>query len=497
MLDDAPASPSTAPSGETGEVVLRTVEVLGAIDDVGVVEADGAVEGAVAHPATPAAANKLALRNERRVIGAGTRWKCTSPQPVLHEGSRLGAMQNTPRRLIVPDLARGMALLGIAMANAAQAWIINDWSEDTSRAGWSVGGVRPDNFLDQVCAVFAAMFVHVRGLPMFNTLLGFGFGLVVASLFRKGYTQKEARRVLVRRYGILALFGLIHLFLLFFGDIMLSYGLVGVVMAFMLKLSTKRLRRISYWILGIFATLGVLGTAMQWFFEFDPTEIGLVPTAELVTVGDYFSANLQMAVFVVASLPFQVLQLAALAMLGFVWAQEGVLTNVDAHRKTLKTWTWIAVAIIVLIGVPWGLTAAGVLPSRLETTFFLLNQALGYFTGPGILAAFALATDSLRNEVPGWARAFVALGKRSMSGYLAQSFLFIALVVPAFLGLGNDTTVSGKIGIGILVWFITLLLAVALEAAGKQGPFEWAHRHLSYGKTGRIEPKQLQPENPR
>lgn len=422
------------------------------------------------------------------------RSQCTFVTLVTHEGSSLGAMQNTTKRLIVPDLARGMALLGIAMANAAQAWIINDWSEDSSRAGWSVGGVRPDSVLDQICAVFAAMFVHVRGLPMFNTLLGFGFGLVVASLFRKGYTHKEARRILVRRYGILALFGLAHLVLLFFGDIMLSYGLVGVVMAFMLKLSTKHLRRIAYWILGIFAAFGVLGTAAQWFFEFDPTEIGLTPTAELTTFGDFFSSNLQMAVFVLPSLPFQVVQLAALSILGFVWAQEGVLTDVAAHRKTLKTWTWIAVAIIVLIGVPWGLTAAGVLPSNLETTFFLLNQALGFYTGPGILAAFALATDSLRNEVPSWARAFVALGKRSMSGYLAQSFLFILLVVPAFLGIGSDASVSGKIGIGILVWLITLLGAVALDAAGKQGPFEWAHRRLSYGKTGRIEPKQPQPQ---
>ncbi|MDK6563178.1 DUF418 domain-containing protein, partial [Escherichia coli] len=59
-------------------------------------------------------------------------------------------------------------------------------------------------------------------------------------------------------------------------------------------------------------------------------------------------------------------------------------------------------------------------------------------------------------------------------------------------GIGLDTTVTGKLGIGLLVWAITLALAVLLERAGKQGPFEWAHRHLSYGKTGRIEPKNDQ-----
>ena len=85
-------------------------------------------------------------------------------------------------------------------------------------------------------------------------------------------------------------------------------------------------------------------------------------------------------------------------------------------------------------------------------------------------------------------------GKRSMSGYLAQSFLFIAICTPAFLGIGLDASVTGKLIIGFVVWLITLLLAVVLDRAGKQGPFEWAHRHLSYGKTGRIEPKYDQPQ---
>lgn len=162
------------------------------------------------------------------------------------------------QRLIVPDLARGTALLGIAMANAAQAWVINDWSEDQSRAGWSVGGVRPGNVLDQFSAVFAAMFIHVRGLPMFTTLLGFGFGLVAASLYRKHYPAKQARRVLFRRYGILALFGLAHMCLLFYGDIMLTYGLVGIMLAAMLTLSSKTLRIIAYCILVVFTAMGVM-----------------------------------------------------------------------------------------------------------------------------------------------------------------------------------------------------------------------------------------------
>ena len=392
------------------------------------------------------------------------------------------------QRLIVPDLARGTALLGIAMANAAQAWVINGWSEDQSRVGWTVGGVRPGSVADQISAIFAAMFVHVRGLPMFSTLLGVGFGLVAASLYRKHYPAKQARRVLWRRYGILALFGLAHMTLLFYGDIMLTYGLIGIVLAFMLTLRSRTLRIIAYTILGIFTALGVLGAIASVYFEPTGGALG-EPTATLTTPGTYFSANFAVAVETLDSLPFGVIQLLPLGMIGYVWAREQVLVDVASHRRTLITWTVIASLIVLFVGLPWGLSAAGVLPSAWEMPLYMLNLALGYLTGPGILAALALATDTLHNEVPGWARAFVALGKRSMSGYLAQSFLFVLLCTPAFLGIGLNASVTGKLLLGLLVWAITLLLAVVLDRAGKQGPFEWAHRHLSYGATGRIEPK--------
>lgn len=392
------------------------------------------------------------------------------------------------QRLIVPDLARGTALLGIAMANAAQAWVINGWSEDQSRVGWTVGGVRPGSVADQISAVVAAMFVHVRGLPMFSTLLGVGVGLVAASLYRKRYPAKQARRVLWRRYGILALFGLAHTFLLFYGDIMLTYGLIGIVLAAMLTLRSRTLRIIAYSILGIFTALGVLGAIASVYFEPTGGALG-EPTATLTTPGAYFSANFAVAVETLDSLPFGVIQLLPLGMIGYVWAREQVLVDVASHRRTLITWTVIAGLVVACVGLPWGLSAAGVLPSAWEMPLYMLNLALGYLTGPGIFAALALATDTLHNKVPGWARAFVALGKRSMSGYLAQSFLFVLLCTPAFLGIGLNASVTGKLLLGLLVWAITLLLAVVLDRAGKQGPFEWAHRHLSYGATGRIEPK--------
>ncbi|MGX4760764.1 DUF418 domain-containing protein [Corynebacterium minutissimum] len=395
-------------------------------------------------------------------------------------------MQEKRQRLIVPDLARGTALLGIAMANAVQSWIVNEWSVGPSS---SVGGVRPDSTFDVVAAVFTGMFVRVRGLPMFCMLAGFGIGLITASLHRKGYTVKESRRVLIRRYGLLAVFGLAHGFLLFNQDIMLVYGLMALAMAWCFTLSTRTLRRIAYWFFGGYAVFAGSGAVAAYFGYLNLLPSSRPMTRELVTFGDFFVRNVRGEVAALGLIPLMFVSLVGVFLIGYIWAREGVLASVSAHRRTLVTWVVIAGVIIVFIGLPWGLAAAGVVPSELEPVFLMLNQAFGFLTGPGILAVLALLTEKLNNRVPRWAYAFVALGKRSMSGYIAQSVVFIILVTPAGFGLGGDASVSGKLGIGLLVFALTLLLAALLEAWGKPGPFEWAHRRLAYGPTGRIEPK--------
>lgn len=97
--------------------------------------------------------------------------------------------------MIVPDVARGMALLGIAMANMTTAWVIT-----TDRTGSYFGGIIDGSAWDKAAVVFSAFFVHNRGLPMFSTLLGFGVGLIALSLWRRGFPVRAARRVIAKRY---------------------------------------------------------------------------------------------------------------------------------------------------------------------------------------------------------------------------------------------------------------------------------------------------------
>ena len=153
-------------------------------------------------------------------------------------------------RLIAPDFARGLTLLGIAMANVTTAWL----SPRAPLPGASSGGILNNSVWDKVTIVLENMFVHVRGLPMFATLMGYGVGMIAMSLYRKQYPIGKARGVLARRYGFLALFGAFHMVFIFFGDIMFLYGCVGILLGLMIGVSDK----IMLWIAGGVAAFGVV-----------------------------------------------------------------------------------------------------------------------------------------------------------------------------------------------------------------------------------------------
>ncbi|MGP6173016.1 DUF418 domain-containing protein [Corynebacterium sp. A21] len=409
------------------------------------------------------------------------------------------------QRLIAPDIARGLTLLGIALANVSTAWVAHPNAELAK----SLGGVYEGSALDQITVVLGTMFVHVRGLPMFSTLLGFGIGMIVVSLSRRQYPLGSARWVIIRRYGVLALFGVVHTIFLFFGDIMFFYGLCGIVLALLITLRDKTL----LWLAGVIQMLVLVSMSLSAFFlAISPESAAMFGAsgglfAPPESYGEVLGNGAMMVGIVGVGFFFQAFLFMPLMIFGFVLARRGILTDVRAHAKLLWTMVGVGVAVILLIGLPWGLAEIGVLPTRLAPALQMLNTGFGLLTGPAIIAAIALASQPLQDRhnaaraagkspvlsLP--VRALKALGQRSMSGYLLQSVFFLILVLPFTLNLGEGEGAFVLSLIAFGVWFATLVIALLLDLAGKPGPVEYLHRLLSYGRRGLQDPWQPKPLN--
>lgn len=388
-------------------------------------------------------------------------------------------------RYIAPDVARGMALLGIALANVPTNWLA---THDAAHSGFFGGTGADPSALDIVLIIFQAMFVHVRGLAMFSMLLGMGIGMIVGSLWRRGYTNRAARKVVLKRYFFLFCFGLVHLMFFFPGDILTAYGICGMVTALLIGCSDRVLRIVSGVLLGLWCAYCALGALM--IFIQGPGAPTLSMDMFYGDVQPTYVDQLHHAVEVLGAHAFPTLSILPLVLLGFVWGRERVMQDVDGYAGRLWAWVTVMVLVILFVGIPFGLSSVGVLPYSWEPGFAILNLAFGRLTGPGILAAVMLAMRPVQrriNEgatVPGWLAAFNALGKRSMTGYLGQTLILFPLTSVFLLGIGHDFPIAGQMALATGVWLVTLLTAWLMERRGIPGPFEKLHRTMSYGRDG-------------
>ena len=116
--------------------------------------------------------------------------------------------------------------------------------------------------------------------------------------------------------------------------------------------------------------------------------------------------------------------------------------------------------------------------------FSVTQSASGLLGGLGYVALFGLLGHrmAVRRAAPGPLTVGVtAVGKRSLSCYLAQSVVCAPLLAAWGLGLGGWFGSAQVALFAIGVWLLTLVLAYAQERAGQRGPAEVLLRRLVYG----------------
>ncbi len=415
------------------------------------------------------------------------------PTSVAPAPSPAAASVQPAPRMLVPDVARGLMLLGIAIANIATVWLVMP-----EAPGGDLGGIVRDSLWDKLTILFTATFVHARGFPMFATMMGFGVGMIASSLYRRGYPLRYARLVIVRRYGMLALFGVLHMVFLFWGDIMMMYGLIGMLLSTMIAMRTKTLMVLAGVIFAV-ATLCSIGVGLL----IDFTDFGRALMGDPATVAETFTSSTYVGSMGFGALallmqlvgaPFQIPALLPLVIIGFVMAREGLLLDASHHRKALVWSAAVGMGCGIVTGLIYGLSLVGVLPA-LET-FSSVSMSLGTLAGPGLIAVLALMLAPVQQRATRAHEAgeparlsrplsvLGALGKRSMTGYVLQSVLCIIFLAPYGLHLFSDSGAFAALWVGVGVWLVTLVVANVLEAMGKPGPLEAVHRRLSYGKGG-------------
>ena len=96
---------------------------------------------------------------------------------------------------------------------------------------------------------------------------------------------------------------------------------------------------------------------------------------------------------------FEMLAFFPLVVVGFVWGRRGIFGDVNGNSRMLRGWAILAAVVIAAVGIPWGCAEIGALEPRWATGLNATNELAGMLTGPGILAAIALACRPLQSRI--------------------------------------------------------------------------------------------------
>ena len=381
-------------------------------------------------------------------------------------------------RITSLDALRGFALLGILVINIRVFSMPEQTLLNPNVYGDFTG-------LDYWTWFLGHVFAQSKFITIFSALFGAGVLLFVESKEEKG---QDAVRLHLRRTAVLIAIGLLHAYLLWYGDILVTYGLTGIFLLFVRDLDARRLTTLAGVFLlfvpaiELFAAVSIGGEAIaaQW----QPAEAAIreqVATYRggwLDQMSHRVSSSFQRQTSGFIGQSFW--RVGGVMLLGMALYKKGVLTD---ERSTAFYRRLVAGGVV---GV--GIVVAGV--AYVEANDWSAGAALYWrqfnYVGSLLVAGgyVGLVTLFVRWRGEGLAtRALAAVGRTAFTNYLLQTVVATTIFYGHGLGLFGSVSRVEAMGIVVAIWAVQVPLSVLWLRYFRFGPVEWVWRTLTYGEA--------------
>ena len=375
-------------------------------------------------------------------------------------------------RNVTLDVVRGVAILGILLMNIMAfglpkaAYLNPAWYGNiTARDAWTW------SLLD--------LFAQVKFLTLFALLFGAGLHMLLP----------RGKRWIQSRLTLLALLGFCHGLLLWDGDILLAYGLVGLVSWRLIRdaQSVKSLFNTGVMLfivgLGVLIVLGVIsGDQLNraWVPDASALQLEQFWRTEGGMEGIRYRADLLSSTLLALGAQYG-WQLAGLMLIGAALMRSGWLKGQFSPGHYRRAGVMLVLAgmainlpsIILQWHLNWDYRWCGFLlqaPRELSAPF----QVLGYTA-----LIYGFWPQLSRWKVTG---AVACVGRMALSNYLLQTLICTTLFNRFGLFMKFDRL--QLLAFVPAVWAINLLFSVWWLRHFRQGPVEWLWRQLTARASG-------------
>ena len=389
-------------------------------------------------------------------------------------------------RAVVLDVLRGLALLGVLVANVA---LIAAPARETALS--ALDDAHP---LDAAAEVVVAVLVTGKFYPLLALLFGVGLALQLG--------RPDGVRLVGRRLSVLLVIGLAHALLVWTGDILIVYALLGaLVVAGFRRRSSGTLARWAIVLLAgpaLFASGAVTGAelarvALPAFDaemaaeDADATARIRREAARLRTVygdGSYADTLADRVTTTPAAVAGGVglglLSVLPAMLLGVILVRHGLPAGLPARSPLLRRVR------------RWGLRVG--LPSNVAavTALYLLGPRadagllLGVLPFAGSVLALGYgATVALAVLDRSWAARLMPLapvGRLALTNYLLGSVVATTIFSGYGLGLYDRVGAATQVVLALLLFALQVLLSGWWVRRFRFGPAEWLWRSATYGR---------------
>lgn len=390
-------------------------------------------------------------------------------------------------RIVSIDLLRGFALLGILIVNIIGYATPQIYEEALNKTY--------DNYWDQWFYELISVAAQGKFYSLFSFLFGFGF---IIFLQRAELKSNRPAIVFVRRMVILWIIGMLHAVLLWWGDILMTYAIGGLLLllfyrseprrmliwavilltvytlvlssAFMLASHTERLNPGSY-------SEGMSAVAEEYERKADSSYIAYGKGS----FKDILKQRLTDLKVMLENMPFALLLVFPMFLLGAAAARLNWFQRAMHDVDWLRRIWWIS--LVAGAGLTWLKHWGKSGQSLLEPSAHDIWHVIGSVYGDPALCIFYMSSILWLCRKPAWlklSRHVALAGRMSLTHYLMQSIICTTLFYSYGLGL------YGQLGPGLLlilafvIYSVQLILSVLWFKRFNYGPMEWLWRKGTY-----------------
>lgn len=346
---------------------------------------------------------------------------------------------SSKERIVEIDTLRGVALGGVLLVNLITGFRV-------PLSAHILGQDAPLGPAGSVLLFLLEALIEFKAFTLFSFLFGVGVAIQTERA-----RQKQPTSFLLRRFGALLAIGIVHMILIWNGDILALYGVCGLLLVPLLRLPVFAL-----------AALGLIFIGGQYLVPLPvpfPDNSTLRELTSGATLAYRFGSWSELLAFRWRETQLLILPLLLLSMprtIGLIlWGVAAWRGGLFENNRRLLVWVLLFGSSIGIMGV------------------ILRN---GQIATIPLAFAYAAAILLWKPHAP-W---LAAVGRTALTNYLAQSivfgFVFYGYGLALFSALGVGVTMVG----GILFCCVQLAFSVWWLRRFHFGPFEWHWRGISY-----------------